>query len=134
MKTPPRAIHNLIISIAVSGVFWAILPGVSSHTAMANEQTEQASPGDNAIDAIDVSVDQSDALDILGEAVGVFDELTTLPESHWIKRDQVSAERDISDLIDDAIDVLNVPGLADMRRRYRDVEDRITAENQAPDF
>ena len=131
MKTlTPRAVHPLIISVAISGLFWGMLPGVSNQTAVAAE-AEQATPNDTAIDAIDITVDQADALDILGEAVGVFDELTTLPESHWIKRDQASAESDISNLIDDAINVLNVPGLADMRRRYRDVEDRIAAENQA---
>ncbi|CAM3966207.1 hypothetical protein VRRI112168_08115 [Vreelandella rituensis] len=80
---------------------------------------------------VDLGVDQAEAFDLLGEAVEYFDELKTLPESHWLKRDQESAEGDINALIEDAIEVLDVPGLAELRERYRAVEDNIQQEKRA---
>lgn len=79
---------------------------------------------------VDLGVDQAEAFDLLGEAVEYFDELRALPESHWIKRDQTSAKSDIDALIKDAIEVLNVPGLVDMRATYREVEDKILREKR----
>jgi hypothetical protein len=89
--------------------------------AQAQETTEQ----------IDLGVDQAEAFDLLGEAVEYFDDLKSLPESHWLKRDQASAKSDIDALIEEAIEVLNVPGLAKMRANYREVEDRIRQEDRA---
>ncbi|MDN6180550.1 MAG: hypothetical protein L0I84_06035 [Halomonas subglaciescola] len=81
------------------------------------------------IEPIDTAIDQPKVFDVLGKAAGYFDELQTLPDSHWIKRDKASAESDIDKLVEDAISVLDVPGLAAMRVRYREVEDSIGKEN-----
>ena len=50
-------------------------------------------------------VDQSNAISLLSKAVEHFDELTQLPESHWVRRDQDSATRDITNLIEEALEV-----------------------------
>ncbi|GAA3902790.1 hypothetical protein GCM10022228_11440 [Halomonas cibimaris] len=81
------------------------------------------------VEPVDTDIDQSKAFDLLGKAAGYFDELQTLPDSHWIKRDKASAESDITKLVEDAIGVLDVPGLAEMREHYREVEDSIRKEN-----
>ncbi|MGO3058507.1 MAG: hypothetical protein ACTID3_16430 [Halomonas sp.] len=76
-------------------------------------------------------VDQSNAISLLSKAVEHFDELTQLPESHWVRRDQDSATRDITNLIEDALEVLDIPELSSIRNQYRQVEDRIRDEELA---
>lgn len=76
-------------------------------------------------------VDQSNAISLLSKAVEHFDELTQLPESHWVRRDQDSATRDITNLIEEALEVLDIPELSSIRNQYRQVEDRIRDEELA---
>ncbi|WP_028492304.1 hypothetical protein [Thioalkalivibrio sp. ALE19] len=77
-----------------------------------------------------LSFDQHRAVELLGEASRHFDELTELPESRWLRRDQQSAREDIDDLIDDALEVMDVPEIVSMRRQYRELEDRIMTEQE----
>ncbi|WP_018945596.1 hypothetical protein [Thioalkalivibrio sp. AKL17] len=77
-----------------------------------------------------LSFDQRRAVELLGEASRHFDELTELPESRWLRRDQQSAREDIDDLIDDALEVMDVPEIVSMRRQYRELEDRIMTEQE----
>lgn len=76
-------------------------------------------------------VDQSNAISLLAKAVEHFDELTQLPESHWVRRDQASATRDITKLIEEALEVLDIPALSNIRSQYRQVEGRIRDEELA---
>lgn len=78
----------------------------------------------------ELSFDQRRAVELLGEASRHFDELTELPESRWLRRDQQSAREDIDDLIDDALEVMDVPEIVSMRRQYRELEDRIMTEQE----
>lgn len=82
------------------------------------------------VEPVDLAIDQAEAIEILAEAVDHFDELKNLPDSHWIKRDQESAKDDIDALLDDVIEVLDVPGLANLRQDYRDVEEAILKEQR----
>lgn len=72
--------------------------------------------------------DQGKAFQLLGRAAGYFDEIATLPQNHWLRRDQDRANRDIDDLIDDALKVMDVPAIVEMRKNYRQLEERIAAE------
>lgn len=79
-------------------------------------------------------VDEGPAFDegrvfrLLDRALGNFDELETLPERRWLRRDQESAHSDMNDLIDDAITILDVPELLSMRESYRGLESDILRE------
>ncbi|WP_018936674.1 hypothetical protein [Thioalkalivibrio sp. ALJ24] len=77
-----------------------------------------------------LSFDQRRAVELLGDASRHFDELTELPESRWLRRDQQSARADIDDLIDDALEVMDVPEIVSMRRQYRELENRIMTEQE----
>lgn len=74
-------------------------------------------------------VDKSSALSLLKEAASYFDEMAQLPESTWIGRDKESANADINELIEEVIQVLEVPELTEYRSQYRAVEQRIREEN-----
>lgn len=81
-------------------------------------------------EARDLSFDQGKVFQLLGEAARHFDEITDLPESRWMGRDQEGANRDIDSLIDDAIKVMDVPGIASMRAQYHDLEAKIREEQE----
>jgi len=74
--------------------------------------------------------DQGKAFELLGKAAEYFDGIAALPESHWLRRDQEGANRDIDDLLDDALEVMDVPEIVGMREDYRKLESRIGTEQQ----
>ncbi|TKD64818.1 hypothetical protein FBG13_00185 [Cobetia marina] len=69
--------------------------------------------------------DQPEAFATLKKAVGYFDEMDTLPEEAWISRDQASARSDMDEMIEEAMQALDVPQLSTLRSTYRQVEDKI---------
>lgn len=79
-------------------------------------------------DLVDTHIDQPAVFEVLEKAVDYFDEMKTLPVSHWVRRDKESAEKDILKLIKEAIEVLDVPGLVELRKRYRKVEGKVGQE------
>lgn len=72
--------------------------------------------------------DQSRVFRLLGDAAAHFDEVATLPESRWLGRDQERANRDIDNLINDALEVMDVPEIVGMREDFRELESRIASE------
>lgn len=48
-----------------------------------------------------------------------------LPASKWVGRDQRDLDRDINKLLDDVLEVMQISGLTDARKRYRNLERRI---------
>lgn len=75
--------------------------------------------------ADDMSFDQPEAFATLKKAVSYFDEMDTLPEEAWISRDQASARSDMDDMIEEAMQALDVPELSSLRSTYRKVEGKI---------
>lgn len=78
-----------------------------------------------ALAADDMHFDQPEAFATLKKAVGYFDEMDTLPEEAWISRDQASARSDMDEMIEEAMQALDVPQLSTLRSTYRQVEDKI---------
>lgn len=78
-----------------------------------------------ALAADDMHFDQPEAFATLKKAVGYFDEMDTLPEEAWISRDQASARSDMDEMIEEAMQALDVPELSTLRSTYRQVEDKI---------
>ncbi|WP_218015161.1 hypothetical protein [Cobetia sp. 5-11-6-3] len=78
-----------------------------------------------ALAADDMHFDQPEAFATLKKAVGYFDEMDTLPEEAWISRDQASAHSDMDEMIEEAMQALDVPQLSTLRSTYRQVEDKI---------
>lgn len=78
-----------------------------------------------ALAADDMHFDQPEAFATLKKAVGYFDEMDTLPEEAWISRDQASARSDMDEMIEEAMQALDVPELSTLRSTYRKVEDKI---------
>ncbi|MDA5563337.1 hypothetical protein PJK54_06630 [Cobetia sp. MMG027] len=78
-----------------------------------------------ALAADDMHFDQPEAFATLKKAVGYFDEMDTLPEEAWISRDQASARSDMDEMIEKAMQALDVPELSTLRSTYRQVEDKI---------
>ena len=78
-----------------------------------------------ALAADDMHFDQPEAFATLKKAVGYFDEMDTLPEETWISRDQASARSDMDEMIEEAMQALDVPQLSTLRSTYRQVEDKI---------
>ncbi len=91
--------------------------------------SEEESPPDEREAVEAPQVDKSSAIHLLRDAAGYFDELAQLPESTWIGRDQESANDDINKLIEEAIQVLEIPELTEYRNDYRSIEQRIREEN-----
>ena len=84
--------------------------------------TLAASP---ALAAQDMDYDQPEAFATLKKAVSYFDEMDTLPEEAWISRDQASARSDMDEMIEEAMQALDVPQLSTLRSTYRQVEEKI---------
>ncbi len=78
-----------------------------------------------ALAADDMHFDQPEAFATLKKAVGYFDEMDILPEEAWISRDQASARSDMDEMIEEAMQALDVPELSTLRSTYRQVEDKI---------
>ncbi|WP_200016838.1 hypothetical protein [Cobetia sp. cqz5-12] len=78
-----------------------------------------------ALAADDMHFDQPEAFATLKKAVGYFEEMDTLPEEAWISRDQASARSDMDEMIEEAMQALDVPQLSTLRSTYRQVEDKI---------
>ncbi|MDH2373615.1 hypothetical protein QD228_07210 [Cobetia sp. 3AK] len=78
-----------------------------------------------ALAADDMHFDQPETFATLKKAVGYFDEMDTLPEEAWISRDQASARSDMDEMIEEAMQALDVPQLSTLRSTYRQVEDKI---------
>ncbi|WP_404984029.1 hypothetical protein [Cobetia marina] len=78
-----------------------------------------------ALAADDMHFDQPEAFATLKKAVGYFDEMDTLPEEAWISRDKASARSDMDEMIEEAMQALDVPQLSTLRSTYRQVEDKI---------
>jgi hypothetical protein len=72
--------------------------------------------------------DQGKVFQLLGDAAGYFDDIASLPESRWFGRDQEGTKRNIDGLIDDALEVMDVPEIVGMREDYRRLESRIASE------
>lgn len=70
-------------------------------------------------------LDQREAVNVLGEAVSYFDEIPSLPESKMLGRDQEDATEDMNELMDEALAVMNLPDVQEMRRRYRELEENL---------
>lgn len=67
--------------------------------------------------------DSSRSLNLLGQAVQVLDEIDTLPATPlFFRRDQEDAREDLHDLLNETIAALEVPEIANLRGRYRNVE------------
>lgn len=64
----------------------------------------------------------------LDEALGVHDELPTLNESRFMRRDQQSAQRQLDGLIQDAMGLLESPAINQLREQLRQLEIRIERE------
>ena len=90
--------------------------------------TLAASP---ALAAQDMDYDQPEAFATLKKAVSYFDEMDTLPEEAWISRDQASARNDMDEMIEEAMQALDVPELSTLRSTYRQVEDKIRESRSA---
>jgi len=71
------------------------------------------------------SLDEREAVNVLGEAVTHLDEMPSLPESAMLSRDRDDASEDIDALMDEALEVLDLPGIREMRSRYRELEEEI---------
>lgn len=69
-------------------------------------------------------------LNILDKAESVLGESFNLPESRFFGRDQVSANADIDDYLDDLIERLELPELVSLRNNYFKVEKRIGEERK----
>ena len=72
--------------------------------------------------------DQGKVFQLLGDAAGYFDDIASLPESRWFGRDQEGTKRNIDGLINDALEVMDVPEIVGMREDYRRLESRIASE------
>ena len=72
--------------------------------------------------------DQGKVFQLLGDAAGYFDDIASLPESRWFGRDQEGTKRNIDGLINDALEVMDVAEIVDMREDYRKLESRIASE------
>nr|WP_240472300.1 hypothetical protein [Thioalkalivibrio versutus] len=107
----------------------AILVGAVMVVSPATGEEKPVVEGEETTEAREApTFDQSKVFRLLGDAAEHFDEIASLPESHWLRRDQERANRDIDDLIEDALEVMDVPEIVGMREDFRALEGRIASE------
>ena len=66
---------------------------------------------------------------LLSEAIELEDEKASLPRDRWFLRDKKDAEKEINDLLDEVVDVMEFSALGDSRGDYEKLREKITKAN-----
>ncbi len=66
-----------------------------------------------------------DTVQDIEKALTLEEELPTLPRSKWFARDQIRAKRDLREILDEVLEVLEVSGLTEKRDAYQKLGFRI---------
>ena len=104
----PRLSVNIVSFVAGLLLYVAALPSVANEGEAKTESPE---------------LNEREVISILDEAGEVFDEKASLPESTIFSRDQEDADEDLQKLMDDAVKILDLPDIQDIRKDYRELEE-----------
>ena len=115
------------VSLLILGAFllFSLTPALSE-----DEKADELDAVFDANQPVDVTLDERRVFRLLSDAVGHFDALKDLPESRRFGRDQESANQSIDSLINDALEVMDLPEIVKMREHYRKLEERIVSEQE----
>lgn len=76
-----------------------------------------------------LKLNTSKIMDTLSDALKVHDEIPTLESSNWLTRDKKSAQSDLDKIISKAVDLFESETINQLRKTYRQLENRIADEN-----